>query len=348
MRIPMFVRLWSVLVCVVAVVAIAQPVDADSLNVVAYSAVAQSTCATSGPAPNHPLLAYTVPYAPGCPGQDLHADSGVVGPISASSSGSVTGAISSFSPPWSESGLSQAIADYGVLRTMAMGSLDGATDGFSWHGHEAWAGFSKTLTMTSGVSLDIARFKFTVDGTLTGDGLGDGQFLLTAANSNQVGETLGFRLQYGISNVTAYLNGGYVTSAPGLATLTNGFAATGVDVFFDVPFASTVAFDFSVLMSSVALPGPSPSPSDPPSAYSSSFLSTARLTGISVLSGTDFVIDSGSGAVFTKDGVLPAPSADPAVPEPATLGLVGLGALAAAVRRRRRNSAGIRPSSDYL
>src|SRR5262245_26099492 len=121
----------SVLACLASSLVIAQPAAADSLNVFAYSVAAQSPCHTSGPAPGHTSYAYSAPYAVGCPGQDLQTGTAPTGPITVSSSATLPSALSSFGL-WTESGSSQAIADYGILRTMAMGSVDGSTDSGSW------------------------------------------------------------------------------------------------------------------------------------------------------------------------------------------------------------------------
>jgi hypothetical protein len=132
----------------------------------------------------------------------------------------------------------------------------------------------------------VAHFKFTIDGTLTGQTRGDGQMLLISRNSSSPFENLDMRIDFGISSVDVYLSGsgGYVylpagsvfNLPPEITVSATGLTVSALDVIIDVPFTYGVDFDLSVLLGTVAQPGPSPDPSEPPSVFNSDFFSTAK------------------------------------------------------------------------
>lgn len=317
--------------------------SASSVEVFSYSAVAQSPCATSGPAPGLPAYLYTVPFAVGCPGQDLQVATAASGPLATTSSGSVAGAISSFSPPWSASVSSSATASIGSLGSVSSGTLDGATDGFSWHGTESFARFTQNMTFTSGVGADVAHFRFTVDGSLAWSINGDGQMLLLSRYSGSLSDELELRLDYGISGADVLLDGVYRYLPPHVNTLppeivltttpTSGrYDVNGLDVFIDVPFLYGTPFDLTVTLATASLPGASPAASVPASLIQSDFFSTAKLTGVTVESGTAFLILTDNDVRIDADGVHLPPTG---VPGPSPSALMGLGLLALGIARTR-------------
>lgn len=323
---------------------------APGASAYAFSAAGESRCATFGPtAPlRDSLLAGVVSVGtpgPGCSVlESLQYNPAASGGIANASAAAAAGPFGTQFGVGGTNGASASRAASGILGAQAKSIYSGASDAFTVRGAEAFGVFTESVSLgTVGGPDSYFHPTFTVDGSMSLAGRGQGQILLAyqkdagpqyTAFSTMVGDPL--------ANPIVSVFNGFSQSqiAPLGFTLSPGRASGSADISFYVPMTAGVRFDLTVTLFASALtsadtgfPGPSVTETD--------FLTTAKLTHIDVLDSafqpiSNFTIQTGSGAIYTQNGVQIS-----AVPEPSMwalllMGLAGVGGLAQRSKRRDR------------
>lgn len=310
-------------------------IRAASIEVYAFTVAGQSSCPTFGPTDQVRNAIQVSSIEASTPGagcgvtQDLQDFTAAGGNLTASSTASGGGNTSFGS--YTYTGSSRSRAGFNGLGVEALGSLTGATDGFSTGSSDAFGEFTDGFTVpgANGQS-GYLQVNYTIDGTQTITGRGYTTLeLLWRANGGPQYST--FRAADGTAGggASVNINGTYVNSGPGI-TITGNEIDVNTSQSFLVPVTFNQKTDLQVILYGSAVPGPSTGNAFP-SAVDNGFYNTVSFTGFEVL---DSNLNPINGAQVLRDSA--------AVPEPSTVLLVVIG-LGVVYLGFRRSAAAARP-----
>lgn len=299
----------------------------------------QFQCATFGPATSN--LGFFINVSVGVPTNGLttcgiaggfRTTTAASGPISDST---IVSTAFNALPGNTVNATASANARSGKVGAEAHTTFTGASNSLLVEGATSYGTFVETLDIKSPTVVaktsGTVRLAFTVDGNLSVAGpapfastadvevnyqLGNGpSFVLFRAQANSA-----TNIPFAIAGTGAPLVG--FTLAPG------SFSGVGTVETFDLPIDWSTPTDLKFGVLASAQPGTG-------ATADVNFLNSAKLTGIRAFANgqeiTDFTVATGSGTIYTAQGVQIAP-----VPLPAGLGLLSMGMLF--VGRRRRTS----------